>query len=58
MLNINVIFFISGLLVGYFLMFFTSSIINYHGYNSNDIRNKIYYHNENKYRLIPHIIEK
>lgn len=56
MLNNYIIFVIIGIIFGYIIMLITSNIVDYHGYNSNDIRNRIYECNGIKYKLVPHVI--
>lgn len=56
MINYGILSLIIGIIVGYIIMYITSNIIRYHGYNSNDVRNEIYYHNGERYKLIPHVI--
>ena len=55
-MNYNLVYLILGIIFGYFIMYFTTNIIIYHGPNSNDIRNMIFYKNEQGYRFIPKII--
>lgn len=54
-MNYNLILLILGMILGYLVMYLTSNIIVYHGPNSNDIRNRIFFKDGKKYRFLPKI---
>ena len=54
-MNYNLALLLLGLIFGYFIMYISSNIVRYHGYNSNDIRNTIFIKDGKKYMFVPKI---
>ncbi len=55
-MNYNIISFLLGLIIGYFIMYKTSNIVIYHGYNSNKIREQKFILNGKTYHFKPTVI--
>lgn len=55
-MNYNIILFILGIILGYFIMIISSNVITYHGPNSNIIRNLVFIKNGKRYMFLPKLI--
>lgn len=55
-MHTHVVYFIIGLIVGYFIMMSLNNTVHYHGMDSKKVRNTYFVYGDKKIRFVPKII--
>lgn len=53
----KIFFLVLGIIVGLFMMFITSNIIDFHGANSRDVKNSVIVKDDKLYHFVPNVIK-